>query len=62
LITLVMYFSLPSVSVEIVWITGIPASYILAHYFIFARKKILPEIMFSGFFLLIMLLQILYIF
>jgi hypothetical protein len=62
LITLVMYFSLPSVSVEIVWMTGIPASYILAHYFIFARKKILPEIMFTGFFLLIMLLQILYIF
>jgi hypothetical protein len=62
LITLAMYLSLPSVSVEIVWITGIPASYILAHYFIFARKKILAEIIFSGFFLLIILLQILYIF
>jgi len=58
-ISLSLYFSLPSISVEMIWITGIPACYILAHYFVFVRKKILPEIMFSGFFLLIMLLQIL---
>jgi hypothetical protein len=56
------YFLLPSVSVEIIWITGIPACYILAHYFVFVRKKVLPEIIFSGFFLLIILLQVLDIF
>ncbi len=61
-ISLASYFSLPSVSIEIIWITGIPASYILANYFVFVRKKILPEILFSGFFLLIILLQIFYIF
>jgi hypothetical protein len=56
------YFSLPSVSVEIIWITAIPACYILAHYFVFVRKKIIPEIMFSGFFLIIVLLQVFYVF
>ncbi len=60
-LSLASYFSLPSVSVEIIWITGIPASYIIANYFVFVRKKILPEIIFSGFFLLIILLQIFYI-
>ena len=61
-ISLAVYFSLPSVSVETVWITGISASYILAHYFVFTRKKLIPEIMFSGFLLLIVLLQVLYVF
>src|SRR4030042_5013298 len=61
-ISLAAYLSLPSVSVEMIWITGIPASYILAHYFVFIRKKIVPEIMFLGFFLLVVLLQILFIF
>jgi Family of unknown function (DUF6427) len=62
IISLILYFSLPSVSVEIIWITGIPASYILAHYFVFVKRKILPEIMFSGFLILVLLVQILYIF
>ncbi len=61
-ISLIMYFALPSVSVEMIWITAIPASYILAHYFVFAKKKILPEIIFSGFFLIILLVQVFYIF
>lgn len=62
LISLVIYFSLPSVSVEIIWITGIPASYFLVHYFVFARKKVLPGILFAVFFLLIMLIQVFYFF
>lgn len=61
-ISLVLYTLLPSVSVEIIWITSIPASYILAHYFAFVRGKIIPEIMFSGMFVLIILLQAFYIF
>jgi hypothetical protein len=61
-ISLVLYTLLPSVSVEIIWITSIPASYILAHYFVFVRGKIIPEIMFSGMFVLIILLQAFYIF
>ena len=60
-ISLTAYILLPSVSIEMIWITAIPASYILAHYFVFVRKKILPEIMFSGLFVLNILLQIFYI-
>jgi hypothetical protein len=58
IISIAVYFLLPSVSVEIVWITGIPISYFLAHYFEFFRKKLVTEIIFSLFFLLIILIQI----
>jgi len=61
-ISLLLYFFLPSVSVEMIWIAGIPASYLLAHYFVFARGKIIPEIIFSGIFILVILLQLFYIF
>jgi len=61
-ISLVLYTLLPSVSIDMIWITSIPASYILAHYFVFVRGKIIPEIMFSGMFVLIILLQAFYIF
>jgi hypothetical protein len=61
-ISLALYFILPSVSVEIIWIAGIPASYFLVHYFIFSRKKLVPEIIFIGFFLMIILVQVIYIF
>jgi hypothetical protein len=57
-ISLALYFFLPSVSVEMIWITGIPASYFLVHYFIFSRKKLVNEIIFSGLFLLIILIQV----
>jgi hypothetical protein len=61
-LSLILYFVLPSISVEMIWITGLPAGYFLAHYFVFARKKLLPEIIFSGLFLLILLVQAFYIF
>ncbi len=57
-ISLALYFALPSVSVEMIWITAIPASYFLAHYFVFERKKLIPEIIFTGFFLLVILIQV----
>ncbi len=59
ILSLVLYFALPSVSVEILWIVGIPLSYILSHYLLFSKKRIIPEIVFSIFFLLILLIQIL---
>ncbi len=61
-ISLGLFLLLRSVSVEIVWISGIPASYFLTHYFVFARKKILPELIFSVLFLLVLLLQVFQIF
>lgn len=60
LISCVVYIILPSVSVEIVWLIGIPVSYFLTHYFIFSRKKLIPEILFSVFIILIILIQVLY--
>jgi hypothetical protein len=56
-IPVVLYLFLPSVSVEMIWIAGIPATYFLAHYFVFVRKQLMPEIMFTGLLLLILLLQ-----
>jgi len=61
LISIGVYFVLPSVSVEIVWLTGIPVSYFLTHYFVFAKKKMVPEIFFSVLIVLILLIQILYL-
>ena len=59
IISIGVYIFLPSVSVEIVWLTGIPASYFLAHYFVYIKKKVVPEIFFSVLFILILLIQIL---
>ncbi len=56
-----MYILLPSVSVEIVWLISIPFSYFLAHYFVFIKKKLIPEILFSVLFVLVLLIQIWYL-
>jgi hypothetical protein len=48
----------PSASVELIWLAGIPVSYILAHYFIFSKKKLLPEIFFAVLFILVVFFQI----
>lgn len=61
MISLVIFFALPAVSVEIIWITGIPVSYFLAHYFVFVKKKIIPEIFFTLLVILIALIQIWYL-
>ena len=60
-ISLGAYFVLPSVSVEIVWLTAIPVSYFLAHYFVFVRKKLIPEIFFSVLLIIILVIQIWYL-
>lgn len=60
LISCIVYVILPSVSVEMIWLIGIPVSYFLTHYFIFSRKKLIPEILFSVFIILIIMIQVLY--
>jgi hypothetical protein len=60
-ISISVFFLLPTVSVEIVWITGIPVSYFLTHYFVFAKKKMVPEILFFLLFILIFLIQVWYL-
>jgi hypothetical protein len=61
LISVAVYIIMPSVSVEMIWITAIPASYFLTHYFVFMRKKLIPEILMSVLFLLILIIQIIYL-
>ena len=61
LISIIVYILMHSVSVEIIWITAIPVSYFLSHYFVFVRKKLVPEILFSVLFILILMIQILYL-
>ena len=61
-ISLAVYFALPSASVEMIWLIAIPASYIIAHYFIFVKNRIISEVIFTGFYLLVLLVQVLYIF
>ena len=60
LISILVYLVLPSVSVEIIWLSGIPVSYFLAHFFVFVKKKIVTEIFFSVLFIFILLIQIWY--
>jgi hypothetical protein len=60
-ITIIVYFIDNSVSVEISWLSAVPVSFILTHYFIFSKKKIINELMFAAFCLLIVLIQVWYI-
>lgn len=57
-ISLGLYFILPSVSIEMLWLIAIPASYFMVHYFVFSGKKVIPEIFFTGFLILILLIQV----
>ena len=61
LISIIVYFALPSASVEIVWLTSISVSYFLTHYFVSVKKKLVPEILFSLLFVFILLIQIWYL-
>jgi len=60
-ISFTVYFLVPSASFELIIIASVPISYILAHYFIFRRKKLLPEIFFAALFLIVIFMQIWYL-
>ncbi len=59
LISAAIFLLFEPVSEEIFWLAGIPVSYLLTHYFVFVRKKVIPEILFSALFILVVLIQIL---
>lgn len=61
LISFVVFYSLPSASVELIFVGAIPASYFLAHYFVFSRNKVIPEILFSAMFLIVAVIQVLFV-
>ena len=54
------YILIPSVSDEIIYIIAIPLSYLISHYYIFMKRKLIPEIFFTTILVLIVLVQILY--
>jgi len=56
-ISIVVYVAIPSVSVELIWIAAIPVSYFMSHLFIFSKKKIISEILFMTFLVLVLLIQ-----
>ena len=58
LIATVAFIVLPPVSVEMIWLSAIPVSYFLAHYFVFVRKKLMPEIYFTLIFLSVLAIQV----
>lgn len=60
-ISFATYFILPSASVELIWLAGISISYIIAHYLIFSRKRLIPEIFFAVLFIVIVCTQIGYL-
>jgi hypothetical protein len=57
-ICLAEYFVVPSASAEIIWLMAIPVSYIIAHYLIFSRNKIIAELSTGIMFIVIILMQI----
>jgi len=61
IISLSILFLVPAVSMEIFWITSIPVSYFLSHYFVLVKKRLVPEIYFSAIVIMILLIQVWYI-
>jgi Family of unknown function (DUF6427) len=61
IISITVYFALPSASVELVWLISIPVSYFFTHYFVFVKKKLVPEILFSFLCFFILFIQIWYL-
>lgn len=49
-------FSRP-VSLEIIWLANIPVAYIISHYFVFARSRMIPEIMMWAFIIMTLTVQ-----
>ncbi|MBM3420127.1 MAG: lipase maturation factor family protein [Bacteroidetes bacterium] len=56
MVTVAVYLIIPSAGKELIFILAAPASYFLSHYFIFMkRKRVIPEIIFSGTIILVLL-------
>jgi hypothetical protein len=60
LISVIVFFAVPSVSVELIYIAAIPLSFFLTHYFVMVKRRLMPEILFTAFVLIVAVIQILY--
>lgn len=58
IIAVLAYSLIPAVSIEMIWIAAIPVSYYLSHYMIFAKRKVLTEILFDILLLLVIVIQL----
>jgi hypothetical protein len=58
LISLIVFLTVPSASVELIWIIAIPVSYFLTHYFLTVKRKLVPELLFSLIFVFVVLIQL----
>jgi hypothetical protein len=59
IIATALFLMFKSVSVEIIWLTAIPASYFLSHYLVFVKRKRIPEILLAILFILSGFVQLL---
>ncbi len=57
-ISVAVYFAVPSASVEIMAIAAIPSAFVISNYYVFARKLLIPEIMFSLLIVMIIIARI----
>ena len=53
-----VYLFFDPVSAEIIWLAVIPPTYFLSHYFVFSRRRLLPEVMLAALFVLAALVQV----
>lgn len=60
IVAVISFVFVPSVSGEIIYIIAIPVSYFITHYYVFMKKKLIPEVVFSMIMVLVVLLQIFY--
>ena len=58
LIAITLYLIFGSVSIEIIWIAAIPAVYIISHYFVFARSRIIPEVLLMTIIIMMIVVQV----
>lgn len=48
IISVLLFFLLKTVSFEIMWIATVPLSFFLGHFFIYTKRKVLPDILIYG--------------
>jgi hypothetical protein len=58
IISVLLFFLLKTVSYEIIWIATVPLSFFLGHFFIYTKRKVLPDILIYGMMFAAILVQL----
>lgn len=56
-----VFFAAPAASFELIFLALLPVSYILSHFFIFSKRKLISEIFFAILFLAVIFMQVWYL-